>query len=137
MTDTVTTIDIAPIIVAAVPYIAAALAAVASAAVTVAAAAIRRWTGLQVQQAALDSVRHAAANEASALVAGAADYSALATAKITVSSPVVGAAAAAVVSRIPDAIKASGVTPDQLNKMILGRIGDKQAELLGTVGAAK
>ena len=126
MTDT-TTIDVGPLVAAFAPFIVSAVVTIAGAAITAAAAAFVRWTGLQVQQSALDTVRAAAANEAGKLVAGSLDN--FATAKVTIASPVVGAAAAAIVERIPDAWRASGITTDRLNAMILGEIGRIQASM--------
>ena len=133
MTDT-TTIDLAPIAAAITPIIVSAVVTIVGSALLWAAAAFSRWTGIQVQQAAIDTVRRAAADEAGKLVAGS--LSNFATEKVTIGSPLIGAAAAAIAARIPDAIRASGLTPDRINNAILGEIGKLQAQMTRVAPAA-
>ncbi len=122
-----TAVAAAPFIAALQPYLTAAATAIVGGAITLAAAAFRNWTGVQVDAANLAAIRAAAQDEAGKMVASAEDN--LATRKIDIGSPMVASAADSIAARLPDELKASGVTPDELDHWIAGEVGKLQARM--------
>jgi hypothetical protein len=94
-------------------------------AVTFGVALLKRWTGVTLQSAYVDSLRQAAQTEAGVLVAEAADN--LSSRSITVTSPAIAAAAARIAAAMPEAVKAVGKTPEDLGRLVAGEIGKLQA----------
>lgn len=122
-----TAVAAAPFVAAAQPYLTAAATAIVGASVTFAARAFSKWTGAQIDAGYVAAIKSAAETEAGKAVAAAADN--LATAKIDVGSPSVCNAANAIAGRLPDVLKASGITPDALDHLIAGEIGKLQARM--------
>jgi len=107
--------------------------ATVSGCVSLAALAVKRWTGVQIQQAALDEVRTEAQTMAHKAIAEAEDN--LATAKITISSPLVKDAADNIINRLPKVLEAAGVTPARVEDMVHGALGAAQAAMTRTAPA--
>ena len=133
MTDTA--VAAAPFVAALQPYLTALATALVGGAVTLFARAFSKSTGVQVDAANLAAIQAAAETEAGKAVAAAADN--LATQRITVDSPTVKEAADAIAVRLPDLLKASGVTPDQIDHLIAGEIGRLQATMTKVDPTAK
>jgi len=133
MTDTA--VAAAPFVAALQPYLTALATALVGGAVTLFARAFSKWTGVQVDAANFAAIQAAAETEAGKAVAAAADN--LATQRITVDSPTVKEAADAIAVRLPDLLKASGVTPDQIDHLIAGEIGRLQATMTKVDPTAK
>ena len=124
MTDA-TAIAAAPLVATLEPYIAAAVTALVGGAVTVAARAFARWTGLQLEQAAVDRLAAAAEIAAGKIIAEASDN--LAARSIHVASPLVRGAVEDILAGMPDVLKAAGLTPKAVEDMVHGAIGRLQA----------
>ena len=122
-----TTAATAPIIAALQPYLTAAATAFVGGVITLAAAVYRKWTGIQIDAANLAAIKAAAETEAGKAVAAAADN--LVNARIDVGSPIVTAASDAIARRLPELIKASGITTDDIDLLIAGEIGKLQARM--------
>ena len=118
-------IAVGPIAEALRPTISAVVTAIVGVAVTLGVALLKKWTGVTLQSAYVDSLRQAAQTEAGVLVAEAADN--LSSRSITVTSPTVAAAAARIAAAMPEAMKAVGTTPDDIGRLIAGEIGRLQA----------
>lgn len=125
MTDSASAIATGPIVEAMRPIISAVVTATVGVAVTLGVALLKRWTGVTMQSAYVDSLRQAAQTEAGVLVAEAADN--LSSRSITVSSPAIAAAAARIAAAMPVAMRAVGKTPDDLSRLVAGEIGKLQA----------
>ncbi len=125
MTDTASAIAAGPIVETLRPIISAFVTALVGVAVTFGVALLKRWTGVTLQSAYVDSLRQAAQTEAGVLVAEAADN--LSSRSITVTSPAIAAAAARIAAAMPEAVKAVGKTPEDLGRLVAGEIGKLQA----------
>jgi hypothetical protein len=79
-----------------------------------------------MQSTYVDSIRQAAQTEAGVLIAEAADN--LSARSIPVASPAIAAAAARIAAAMPEAMKAVGMTPDTLQRLVAGEIGKLQAQ---------
>ena len=126
MTNSAAAIAAGPIVEALRPIISAVIAATVGVAVTFGVALLKRWTGVTLQSAYIDSLRQAAQTEAGILVADAADN--LSSRSITVTSPAIAAAAARIATAMPDAVRAVGKTPEDLSRLVAGEIGKLQAQ---------
>ena len=118
-------IVVAPIVEALRPMISAIVTATVGLAVTFGVALLKRWTGVTLRSAYVDSLRQAAQTEAGILVAEAADN--LSSRSITVGSPAIAAAAARIAAAMPEAVRAVGKTPEDLGRLVAGEIGKLQA----------
>ena len=125
MTNSASAIATGPIVEALRPMISAVVTATVGVAITFGAALLKRWTGVTLQSAYVDSLRQAAQTEAGVLVAEAADN--LASRSITVTSPAITAAAARIAAAMPRAVRAVGKTPEDLSRLVAGEIGKLQA----------
>lgn len=125
MTDTAPAIAAGPIVETLRPIISACVTAMVGVAVTFGVALLKRWTGVTLQSAYVDSLRQAAQTEAGVLVAEAADN--LSSRSITVTSPAIAAAAARIAAAMPEAVKAVGKTPEDLGRLVAGEVGKLQA----------
>ena len=125
MTDSASAIATGPIVEALHPIISAVVEATVGVAVTFGVALLKRWTGVTLQSAYVDSLRQAAQTEAGVLVAEAADN--LSSRSITVTSPAIAAAAARIATAMPDVVRAVGKTPEDLSRLVAGEIGKLQA----------
>jgi hypothetical protein len=125
MTNSAASIAAGPIVEALRPVISTVVAATVGVAVTFAVALLKRWTGVTLQSAYIDSLRQAAQTEAGVLIADAADN--LSSRSITVTSPAIAAAAARIATTMPDAVRAVGKTPEDLSRLVAGEIGKLQA----------
>jgi hypothetical protein len=121
MTDTASAIAAAPIIETLRPIISAVVTAIVGVAVTSGVALLKRWTGMTLQAAYVDSLRQAAQTEAGVLIAEATDN--LSSRSITVTSPAVAAAAARIAGAMPEAVRAVAKTPEDLGRLVAGEIG--------------
>jgi nitrogen fixation protein FixH len=108
MTDTASAIAAGPFIETLRPIISAVVTAIVGVAVTFVVALLKRWTGVTMRSAYVDSLRQAAQTEAGVLVAEAADN--LSSRSITVTSPAIAAAAARIAAAMPEAVRAVGKT---------------------------
>ena len=126
MTDLTSVIAAAPIVDALRPIISAVVTTIIGLAVTFGVALLSRWTGVTLQSTYVDSLRQAAQTEAGVLVAEAADN--LSSRSIAVASPAVAAAANRIAAAMPEAVKAVGMTPDALGRLVAGEIGKLQAQ---------
>ena len=127
MSDSSTVLSAGAILNALQPILTAVATVVVSAAIPMAYALFSKWTGLKVQQSAIDQISAAAETEAGKAVAEAIDN--LAGVKIDVKSPAVVAAVNAIGSRLPGVMAAAGVTPDAVAHMVAGEIGKLQARM--------
>src|SRR6204780_3437255 len=125
MTDSASAIAVGAIVEPLHPIISAVVAATVGVAVTFGVALLKRWTGVTLQSAYVDSLRQAAQTEAGVLVAEAADN--LSSRSITVTSPAIVAAAARIATAMPDAVRAVGKTPEDLSRLVAGEIGKRLA----------
>jgi hypothetical protein len=125
MTDSASAVAAGPIIEALRPTISAVATAMVGLAVTFGVTLLKRWTGVTLQAAYVDSLRQAAQTEAGILVAEAADN--LASRSITITSPAIAAAAARIAAALPDAVKAVGKTREDLGRLVAGEVGKLQA----------
>jgi hypothetical protein len=126
MTNSTSVIAAAPIVDALRPIISAVVTTIIGLAVTFGVALLSRWTGVALQSTFVDSLRQAAQTEAGVLVAEAADN--LSSRSIPVASPAVAAAANRIAAAMPEAVKAVGMTPDALGRLVAGEIGKLQAQ---------
>jgi hypothetical protein len=127
MTNAAITIAAAPLAAALEPFIAAVVTAIIGAFVPLAYLAFHRWTGIVIQQAALDRLTAAAKTEAAALVLAAEDN--FASQAIPVGSKIIAGAAAQVEASLPDVMSTAGVTPDGLARLVAGELGKLQASM--------
>jgi hypothetical protein len=118
-------IVVAPLVEALRPMISAIVTAVVGLAVTFGVVLLKRWTGVTLQSAYVNSLRQAAQTEAGILVAEAADN--LSSRSISVRSPAIAAAAARIAAAMPEAVRAVGKTPEDLGRLVAGEIGKLQA----------
>jgi hypothetical protein len=125
MTNTASAITAGPILDTLRPIISAVVTAIVGVAVTFGVALLKRWTGVTLRSAYVDSLRQAAQTEAGVLVAEAADN--LSSRSITVTSPAIAAAAARIAAAMPEAVRAVGKTPEDLGRIVAGEIGKLQA----------
>lgn len=128
MVDSAYTIAAGPIVEALRPMISAIVTAIVGVVMTLGVALLKKWTGVTLQSAYVDSLRQAAQTEAGVLVAEAADN--LSSRSITVTSPAVAAAAARIAAAMPEAVRAVGKTPDDLGRLVAGEIGKLQAHAI-------
>ncbi len=122
---TASAIAVGPIVETLRPIISAFATAMVGVAVTFGVALLKRWTGVTLQSAYVNSLRQAAQTEAGVLVAEATDN--LSSRSITVTSPAIAAAAARIAAAMPEAVKAVGKTPEDLGRLVAGEIGKLQA----------
>jgi len=124
MPDPSTAIAVAPIVDFAQSTVNLVLPVIVGAAATFAAATFKRWTGIAINQMALDKIREAASTEAGLLVAQAASN--LRGEIITVKNPGVVAAANKIIEALPGAAARAGVTPEIVAKFVAGEVGKIQ-----------
>ena len=107
------------------PYITIAVQGMVVALLTFAMAKLQEWSGMRVNQIAIEKLKSAAATQAGVIVAAAEDN--LKNRVITVTSPLVAHAAKVIAERLPDTAKAVGATPEALQEFVAGEIGKLQA----------
>jgi hypothetical protein len=127
-------VSLAPLVAAIQPYLTAAVTAAVGVVVPLAFAELKRLTGLQVDQANVAAIQAAAQTEAAKAVAAADDN--LASAKIDVSSPIVGTAVSAIAARLPAEIVATGIQPKDIADLVVAGIGKLQAQMTSVPLAA-
>jgi hypothetical protein len=132
MTAVVSTIAIGPIVETVRPIISASVTAIVGVAVTLGVGLLKRWTGVTLQSAYVDTLRQAAQTEAGVLVAEAADN--LSSRSITLASPAVAAAAARIAAAMPEVVRATGKGPEDLGRLVAGEIGKLQAHAPAVYG---
>lgn len=118
-------VSLAPWVDALSPFIDAVLPVIVGSAVTYGVALLHRWFGLQVSASNLEAIRRAAATEAGILVARSETN--LAGESIHIGDERVATAARAVAVAVPEAIKATGLTPATVSRIVAGEIGKIQA----------
>ena len=118
-------IPVKPYVEFVAPYVNILVQALALALVTFAAAKLQQWSGMRVNQIAIEKLKSAAATQAGILVAAAEDN--LKGRVITVLSPDVARAARVIAERLPDTAKAVGATPQALQEFVAGEVGKLQA----------
>lgn len=125
------TVPIAPIVALLQPYLVAIVTAVAPLIVVWGLSAFSRWSGAKIDATYISLIEGAAATQAGNLVAGALGN--LATAQVTVNSPGVAAAANALIAAtnpvLAKAVAATGLTPALAAQIIVGKIGELQAQM--------
>ncbi len=125
MTDTATSIALAPLIDAAAPYAIAIGLAVIGWGVNQGVAFLKAKFGIDIKQSYVDELTAAADTEAHILVAGAEGN--LANAAIDVKNPLIAGAANAIIANVShDAADALGLTPDKAAKEVVAAIGRAQ-----------
>lgn len=125
MANSASVIAAGPIVEALRPMISAVVTAIVGVAVTCGVALLKKWTGVTLQSAYVDSLRQAAQTEAGILVAEAADN--LSSRSVSVTAPAVAAAAARIAAAMPEAVRCVGKTPEDLGRLVAGEIGKLQA----------
>jgi hypothetical protein len=120
-----TDISAAPFVEALKPYIDILVQPVVLALVGWAALKFQQVTGVKLQADAVDRLKSAAATQAGQMVAAAEDN--LAGRSFTVTSPEVVAAANAIQSTMPEALKLAGASPEALRIFVAGELGKLQA----------
>jgi hypothetical protein len=123
--DAASTIPAAPIVETLRPIISAVVTTIVGVAVTFGVALLKRWTGVTLRSAYVDSLRQAAQTEAGVLVAEAADN--LSSRSITVTSPAIAAAGTRIAAAMPEAVRALGKSPEDIGRLVAGEIGKLQA----------
>ena len=126
MTDA-TFVAAASLVADIAPYALAIVGALTPIAVGWLAAEVRKLTGLQMQQSAIDKLDSMIEAEAGALVAAASDN--FATASIPVGSPIVADIAKRVLANAPAVLAADGLTTDVVATKVAGAIGRLQARM--------
>jgi len=89
------------------------------------AMAWQKYTGIRLDQQALDRIEKAAATQAGVMVAKAADN--LSNTTVTVKNPMVADAVRSIQSSEPKAIETLGVTPEWIAAKVAGEIGKLQS----------
>jgi len=125
MINTASSIAMGPIVETLRPIISSFVTAMVGVGVTLGVALLKRWSGVTLRSAYVNSLRQAAQTEAGVLVAEAADN--LSSRSITITSPGIAAAAARIAAAMPEAAKAAGTTPEDLGRLVAGEIGKLQA----------
>lgn len=115
-----TTISAASIYDTAVPYVLTALSAIVSGILAWLAALFQRWTGIRIEAEHREALHSAAmSGVAAALTKFRVNAEQV---RFEVNSPVVAEAVEWMLRSVPDAIKALGVTPEALQKLVLSKI---------------
>jgi hypothetical protein len=131
-----TAIAVAPILDALQPLVTAAVSAFVAGIIGIVITLYNnwRWKGSQISSAQAKTIEDAASNEAAKIVAGA-DTAVFGNAKLSVSSPVVVAAAnnilGANAANLKGALVATGATQDLVASLVTGEIGRLQARIVG------
>lgn len=126
MPDPASAIAVAPIISAVQPFLTAVATTLIGIAVPIACAKFAQWTGFSFQTAAVQRLTAEAQTEAGAAIAEAGDN--LASRSIPIGHPIVVDAASRIVATLPAVMKAAGVTPDGVARMVAGEIGKLQVQ---------
>jgi hypothetical protein len=117
----------APIVAALSPLVNAAVSGLVIGLGGIAFAALARLTGIAFTPDFQAKVEKAVQTEAGIIALGAEDgFSKL---SIPVSSPIVAQAAVQVANSVPGALKAAGITPQMLTRMVAGELGKIQAQM--------
>jgi hypothetical protein len=125
MTDIASAVGAGSIVETLRPVISAVVTATVGVAVTLGVALLKRWTGVALQSAYVDSLRQAAQTEAGVLVAEATDN--LSSRSIAVTAPAIVAAGARIAAAMPEEVRAVRKTPEDLGRLVAGEIGKLQA----------
>ncbi len=128
-----TTVDAMPLVTALQPYLLAVVSALASALIGLVCAYVSKRLGIDVDQSNRDAI-HAAAMTAAGGVLAKLNGD-LATRKIDVGDPLVATGIAYVENQVPAALARFGLTPDAVEKIILGKIGQLQAQAFSQASA--
>jgi hypothetical protein len=120
-----TDVSLAPLATALAPVAIQVSAVVIAAGFTWAAAQFSRLTHRKLAQGALDRVTRAAQAEAGAMIA--ADANNLAGAAITIGNSMVASAASRIITAMPEALDAAGLTPSHVAVMVAGELGKLMA----------
>ncbi len=124
-------VPVAPIVAMMQPYLIAVVTAAVPLILGWGFSAFSRWSGAKIDATYISLIEGAAATQAGNLVAGALGN--LATAQINVGSPGVAAAANAIVTAsnpvLAKAVAATGLTPALAASIIVGKIGELQAQM--------
>ena len=115
------TVSLAPWVVFVKPYIDALVMGVISIAVAFITAQIYKYTGVKVQAVNVERLKASIQTDVSGLIASGA--ASLSKQSFHVGSPVVASLADRVAERLPDVVKAAGITPDRLREFALGEVG--------------
>ena len=117
----------APIVAARSPLVNAAVSGLVIGLGGIAFAALARLTGIAFTPDFQAKVEKAVQTEAGIIALGAEDgFSKL---SIPVSSPLVAQAAVQVANAVPGALKAAGISPQILTRMVAGELGKIQAQM--------
>ena len=125
MTDATTTISLAPFVEVLQPYITAAVTTIVGAAVVYVASLFQKWTGIKVSQNDQTNLQSWISTQAGLAIAKSETN--LSGVSIDAHTKIVADAADFVVSKIPDLLKATGKTPDDVAHLIASEIGRLQA----------
>jgi hypothetical protein len=127
MTDSSTAISAAPLIAVVQPYVIAIAGVIIPAVLGWALNELRKLTGIQVQQAAVDKLNALIEDKVGAAVAAASDN--LATRSIPVGSPLIADIAKQVLIAEPELAKQLSLQPGDVASMVAGEIGSWQASM--------
>ena len=127
MTDPSSAVPVASLIADVAPYILALAGVIIPSLAGVAVAELKKITGIQVRQDAVDKLDGMIESAIGAEVAKASDN--LATTTIQVGSPVVAAIAAKIIAAAPELLAKAGVDPSSVADKVHGEIGAWQRDM--------
>jgi hypothetical protein len=132
MTD-VTSVPLGPIVSTVAPLLASIGVALLGGAVTWFAARYRAWTHKDMAQADENALKQSINTAAGVIFASA--EAGISTQSIHVSDPRIATQVAYIAAFLPALLQQVGVTPDSLSRLILGRLGELQAQSTATAHA--
>ena len=127
MTDPSSAVPVASLIADVAPYILALAGVIIPSLAGVAVAELKKITGIQVRQDAVDKLDGMIESAIGAEVAKASDN--LATAQINVGSPIVSSLASKVVAALPAELNTLGITPTAVASKLTAEFGRLQASM--------
>lgn len=127
MTEPSAAIAVSPLVTYLAPIISTLALALVGVAVRAAVAELRKLTGIQFKQAAIDDITARSEAGVGAAIAAAADN--LATAKITVGNPIVSSIVRDVINDAPVVLDHAGFDSSNVTQIVLGAFGRMQASM--------
>lgn len=126
MTDSATAVSATLFVAVVAPFVATLGAAAIRWALKDAVAEVKKLTGIQIQQAAVDKIDSMAESGAGAAIAAAEGN--LASVAIPVGSPIVKKIVEDILKDAPAELAAAGLSPDDVVAKVHGEIGKLQAK---------
>lgn len=115
-------VDIKPLIDGLLPYIIAAVGGLISVIGTVVAVWLKQKFNIEIEAKDREAWQQSATNAAGALIARGAVKVEEGTGKIVITNADLAHVASIVAERVPDAIRRLGVTPEQVQSMIIAKV---------------